>query len=244
MKTKNFLALFGLVCSVALVACSEKAEVAVITNEVQPPAKEVKGNYTYLALGDSYTIGQSVASSQNFPNQLVDLLKANQIGSTVKIVAQTGWTTSNLINAIGNASLNEKYDFVTLLIGVNNQYQSGDINVYKNEFIQLLKTSISYAGGNASRVFVLSIPDYSVTPFVGDNPQLKAKIASDIDAYNQIGKVETVKLGANYLDITPISRDAQTNPALIANDGLHPLAVMYKEWVKLLTPLVVDKLNN
>lgn len=242
----KILAFLGIISWFVCGACTKKTEAVTINGQVVPPKTEVQppaGNLTYLALGDSYTIGQSVDTYQNFPNQLISVLKStNNLSVSEKIIAQTGWTTGNLISAISNATLNTKYDFVTLLIGVNNQYQGGDISNYKTQFIQLLQTSIKYAGGNASRVFVLSIPDYSVTSFAGNDATVKARIASEIDAYNLIGKEETAKMGANYLDITPISREAKTNTALIAFDGLHPSAQMYQAWVKLLSPQVFSKL--
>ncbi|WP_017257228.1 SGNH/GDSL hydrolase family protein [Pedobacter arcticus] len=225
--------------------CSKKSDATIIT-KTEPPVLVVgpiARDLTYLALGDSYTIGQSVETSQNFPNQLVDQLKRAGLNITPKIIAQTGWTTTNLKGAIASATLAPKYDFVTLLIGVNNQYQGGDVNNYRKEFGELLQTSIQYAGGNASSVVVLSIPDYSVTPFAGNNPNITSRIATEIDAYNQINKEETEKLKVNYLDITSISREAKNNRNLISTDGLHPSATMYQEWVKLLAPLVLANLK-
>nr|WP_294899081.1 SGNH/GDSL hydrolase family protein [uncultured Pedobacter sp.] len=224
-------------------ACTKKSDPVVFNNPNPAVTPVITGSLTYLALGDSYTIGQSVETSQNFPNQLVTQLKAENINVSNKIIAQTGWTTGDLISAIQSATLEPKYDFVTLLIGVNNQYRGYNIDDYRTEFIQLLQTSIKYAGGNASRVFVLSIPDYSVTPFAGNNVSVTSQIATEIDAYNKINKQETANLKANYLDITPISREAKTNPNLIAPDGLHPSAEMYSAWIKLLAPQVQSHLK-
>lgn len=234
--------------SLALVsaACGKKTEVPEITKPVMVPPIETTppaAAFTYLALGDSYTIGQSVEAYQNFPNQLINQLKDANFSVNGKIIAQTGWTTTNLIQAIKAETLAPKYDFVTLLIGVNNQYQRGNIDTYRKEFIELLQTSIRYAGGDVKRVFVLSIPDYSVTPFVGNDVNITSRIAREIDAYNQINKEETAKLKANYLDITPISRKAKDDRSLLAGDGLHPSATMYQAWVSLLKPMVANRLK-
>jgi lysophospholipase L1-like esterase len=243
----KILFFFGIVSCFLFGACTKNTEAVVIKEPTPSPPVSTKpgvGNLTYLALGDSYTIGQSVQAYQNFPNQLVSKLRADQnIVVDAKIIAQTGWTTGDLKSAIKSTNLAPKYDFVTLLIGVNNQYRGANINTYRKEFIELLQTSITYAGGDASHVFVLSIPDYSVTPFAGNNENTKSKIASEIDAYNQIDREEAQKLEVNFLDITPISRKAKNEQSLIAPDGLHPSAEMYKQWVELLTPMVVSKLK-
>ncbi len=195
----------------------------------------------YLALGDSYTIGQSVDLAQSFPFQLkTSLGMQGYVVADPKIIAVTGWTTTDLINAITQASLAQKYDIVTLLIGVNNQYQGKSQTQYRTEFIQLLNTAIAFANGNKQRVFVLSIPDYSVTPFASSSD--KAKIASDIDQFNAINLYESTNAGVNYLNITDISRQATTDPSLIAIDYLHPSAKMYSLWVARLAPLVIKNL--
>jgi len=201
-----------------------------------------KSTLQYLALGDSYTIGQSVDPVQAFPYQLKDRLTAQ--GYTVadpKIIAVTGWTTTDLINAITQANLTQKYDFVTLLIGVNNQYQGKSQAQYRTEFVQLLNTAIAFANGNKKHVFVLSIPDYSVTPFAQNSD--KARIASEIDQFNDINLYESSNAGVNYLNITDISRQAATDPTLIATDGLHPSAKMYSLWVTGLAPMVANNLK-
>ncbi|MBK0383732.1 SGNH/GDSL hydrolase family protein [Pedobacter sp. SD-b] len=199
------------------------------SNQTDYPQKQLK-TYTYLALGDSYTIGQSVAAKENFPNQLTALLNVDSlIVEKPTIVAKTGWTTDELINAIKTSELKTKYSFVTLLIGVNNQYRGYSIDKYKIEFKQLLETAIQKAGNNANKVFVISIPDYGITPFAQNSD--REKIAREIDQYNQIALQITKDAKANYLDITPISREAKDNPALIAADGLHPSAEMYRLWV-------------
>ncbi|HUS00241.1 MAG TPA: SGNH/GDSL hydrolase family protein [Chitinophagaceae bacterium] len=190
---------------------------------------------TYLALGDSYTIGQSVTEAERFPNQTVRLLRAENIKiNDPKIIATTGWTTKNLIDALTTANLSNNYDVVSLLIGVNNQYQGKSIDEYKTEFTLLLNRSIGYAANKPTHVFVLSIPDYSVTPFAsGSN---KTKIAGEIDQFNSENKKISLQLGVNYVDITSISREP--DPMLIATDGLHPSGTQYKRWADLLAPMM------
>ena len=190
----------------------------------------------YLALGDSYTIGQSVAVAERFPNQTNLLLSAQGVAvNSPDIVAVTGWTTANLINALNLSPPANDYDFVTLLIGVNNQYQGRSIEEYKNEFTILLNHAIQYAGNRKNRVFILSIPDYSVTPFAQGLDT--ATIARQIDAFNFANKSIAAQLGATYIDITAISRQAANDPSLIANDGLHPSGKQYKRWADLLAPI-------
>ncbi|MBW4891082.1 SGNH/GDSL hydrolase family protein [Mucilaginibacter sp. HMF5004] len=236
MKTL-LLALFSLL---SLAGCSRNAP----TFEPASPVDTVvvKGKYQYLALGDSYTIGQSVNLSESFPYQLkAQLGQKGYSVADLKIIAVTGWTTANLINAIQQANLTQKYDIVTLLIGVNNQYQGMSQADYRTQFVQLLNTAIGFANGNKMRVFVLSIPDYSVTPFAtGYN---KTQIATEIDQYNAINKDESTKAGVNYLNITDISRLAATDQSLIAYDGLHPSAKMYGLWVSTLQFMVTPQLK-
>jgi lysophospholipase L1-like esterase len=190
---------------------------------------------TYLALGDSYTIGQSVSEAERFANHTVQILRSQNIKiNDPKIIATTGWTTKNLLDAINAVTLPTNYDVVSLLIGVNNQYQGRSLDEYKSEFTLLLNRAIDYAGNKPSHVFVLSIPDYSVTPFAsGSN---KTKIATEIDQLNAANKTIASQLGVNYLDITPISREP--DPSLIANDGLHPSGKQYKRWADLLAPMI------
>lgn len=192
----------------------------------------------FLALGDSYTIGQSVPEADRFPVQTIKYL--NQQGfnfTTTEIIARTGWTTGNLLNSLANAApVRSTYDIVTLLIGVNNQYQHGTQQEYADEFLTLLHKVIQYAGNNKKRVIVLSIPDYSVTPFA--NGSDKDAIAKEIDAFNAINKTITEKAGVDYLDITGFTRMAKTNPSLIASDGLHPSGQEYSVWANELIPTI------
>lgn len=195
----------------------------------------------YLALGDSYTIGESVPESERFPNQLGSLLTSEGHPTEVTIIAKTGWTTSELWDGIQKTSIQPPYDLVSLLIGVNNQYRGYDSNEYREEFRFLLSKSIEYAGGDVNRVFVFSIPDWGVTPFA--TGQNATRISNEIDLFNTINREEAEKAGAHYVDITPISREALNDKSLIAGDGLHPSASMYAEWVKLALPDVLKVLK-
>lgn len=211
----------------------------------QPPVvKPIDTNkgrqINYLALGDSYTIGESVERSLIFPYQLLDRVKV--LGRTINpptIIAQTGWTTSELQYAIKNSGVINKFDMVTLLIGVNNQYRGQSREVYRKEFKELLETAISYAKGDKNHVFVISIPDWSATPY-GKQYGNQQAVAADIDAFNAINKAETLALGISYTDITPASRLAATDGELVASDGLHPSAKMYQSWAFQLAPLVIN----
>ena len=193
----------------------------------------------YLALGDSYTIGESVAPDQSFPYQLSAKLDLSGIKMSLpEIIAATGWTTNELIKAIEEKNLQERYDLVTLLIGVNNQYRGYSSEVYRQEFKELLKTAIMYAGGNKSHVYVISIPDWGVTPFAKKSNRDLKKISSQIDLFNAIKKEETLREGIQYVDITPSSRKAELDLELIAEDGLHPSGKMYGKWVEQLAALI------
>jgi len=181
----------------------------------------------YLALGDSYTIGESVAASERFPMQLAALLKLGE----PEIIAKTGWTTDELNAAIDAAKPHGPYELVTLLIGVNNQYRGRDTEQYRREFAALLQRAIGFAGGNAKHVVVVSIPDWGITPFAEGRD--RAKIGREIDRFNSINREETQRAGAHYADITPVSRRETT---LIAPDGLHPSGAMYTKWVDVIAP--------
>jgi len=156
-----------------------------------------------------------------------------------RIIAKTGWTTGELQAAIQSAAITSKYDIVTLLIGVNNQYRGNSIEVYRTEFKALLQTAIRFAGGNKTHVFVVSIPDWGVTPFGKGSGRDVKTISKAIDDFNAVNKEETVNAGVSYTDITPGSRNADTDVSLAAADGLHPSGKMYQEWVTLLAPAMV-----
>jgi len=193
--------------------------------------------YTMLCLGDSYTIGESVEEHDRFPMQTVELLKNDGICFDKPIIiAKTGWTTDELAAAINEAKYIAPVGgvYVTLLIGVNNQYRNRGAEQYRCEFVGLLKTAIQYAHGKNDHVFVLSIPDWSVTPFAEKDSRTREEIGKAIDLYNAINKDESLKAHVNYIDITPISRLIKEHPEFIADDGLHPSGKMYAEWAKLL----------
>ena len=195
----------------------------------------------YLALGDSYTIGESVDETNRWSNQLARSMETYGYQTDVTIIAKTGWTTDELWQGIQASERTPPYDLVSLLIGVNNQYRGRDADEYRRQFVFLLNKSIEYAGGNAKRVFVLSIPDWGVTPFASGRDA--AQIAKDIDLFNSINCEETEKVGACYVDITPISREAINDPSLIAGDGLHPSGKMYAMWAELSLPKVLEILK-
>jgi len=186
----------------------------------------------YIALGDSYTIGESVERNENFPNQLVKELTAKRlIINPPTIVARTGWTTSELQAGIKESGFPErKYDIVTLLIGVNNQYRGESKDVYRKEFKALLQTAINFTKDKKTHVFVISIPDWGVTPFGLQSGRDQQTIAEEIDAFNAINKEETLAAGLSYTDITPASRLALSDRSLVASDGLHPSGKMYMGW--------------
>ncbi len=186
--------------------------------------------FNYLALGDSYTIGESVSELKRWPNQLASLLsKGSNKDIKTSIIATTGWRTDNLMNAIHIAQLKDEYDLVSLLIGVNNQYQGKPADQYAVEFEELLKIAISLAKGKKENVFVVSIPDYGFTPFGQKNQSV---ISAAIDQFNEINRRITGAYHLKYVDITDISRQGISDPSLVAPDGLHPSGKMYALWVQ------------
>lgn len=214
---------FMLAC-IALLSCGQQTP-----QVVEPVAPKDTLTIKYLALGDSYTKGQSVALAESFPYQLQDTLQQNPLQKVeVKVIAQTGWTTQNLLDAIVNANLKDNYDWVTLLIGVNNQYQNKPISLYQQQFPQLIEKAIQLAGGKKEKVLIISIPDYAYTPYGQGN----AQISADIDNYNYINQQYAMQYGIKYINITDISRQGLAKPELVAYDGLHPSAKMYLMWVE------------
>lgn len=186
---------------------------------------------TYLALGDSYTIGESVPIYESYPYQTVQLLREKGVQITApEIIAKTGWTTDELATAINRSRLNEKYDYVSLLIGVNNQYRGRKSDEYVIQFEELLKKAISFSANGTSHVFVLSIPDWGATPFAEGRDT--GKITKEINEFNDINKRISEKYKITYIEITEGSRDARKNPALVAQDKLHPSGIEYNKWAK------------
>jgi len=210
----------------------------------------------FLALGDSYTIGEAVDPTERWPVQLVRLLhKENILMDEPIIIAKTGWTTDELAQAIdaanlaeanlaeanlAEANLAEAFDLVSLLVGVNNQYRGLAVEDYRREFTALLERAIRFAGGRPSRVLVLSIPDWGVTPFAAGRD--RAAIARDVDRFNVVNREATTRLGARYLDVTPASRQTGSDPAWLASDGLHPSGKMYAGWARLALPVACEAL--
>lgn len=197
--------------------------------------------YRYLALGDSYTIGESVSAQERWPHQLVNLLETRGIHVDLRLIARTGWTVNELWEAIQSDPPTGSYDLVTLLIGVNDQYRGYPEDGYRQDFRFLLSKAIEFAGGNARKVIVLSIPDWGVTPFAADRDP--ARIAHEIDGFNSINRQETEQAGAHYVDVTPASRLASQDAALIAADGLHPSGAMYAMWAQDVLPVALEILR-
>jgi len=192
-----------------------------------------------LALGDSYTIGESVDSALSWPAQLARALRSEglSVGEPV-IIARTGWTTDELAKGIENAGLTGTYEFVSLLIGVNDQYRGRDFEEYRLGFRDLILQAIAFTGGKPRSVLILSIPDWGVTPFAEGRD--RGRIAREIDTFNRVSREESDAAGARYLDVTGISRGVPSDSSLLAEDGLHPSGVMYSRWVQAALPIAKE----
>ena len=199
---------------------------------------------SYLALGDSYTIGEGVEEHGRWPLQLAAALRAEGIAlADPRTVATTGWTTDELASAMDEAEPLGEWDFVSLLIGVNNQYRGLDVDDYVGEFASLLQRAIALANDRADRVLALSIPDWGVTPFAHDSGRDRAQIAAELDAYNQAAREICASLGVAFVDITGISRDGGGEPDMLVADGLHPSAAMYARWTQAALPVARELLR-
>lgn len=219
----------------SLMSCS--ADQATSTTSTNTDNRVIK----IVALGDSYTKGESVCSTCNFPSQLRDSInerRNNQLTS-VKIIAQTGWTTYQLQNAINQANTSNDYDLVTLLIGVNNQYQNMPFSLYQSEFPALVQTAIQKAKGDKSKVIVVSIPDYAYTPFGGGN----TAISSALQTYNQFASDYCAQQQISFIYITDITQMGLQQPYLVASDGLHPSTMAYTRFVERILPVALEKLG-
>ncbi|HJS00093.1 MAG TPA: SGNH/GDSL hydrolase family protein [Flavobacterium sp.] len=223
-----------------------------MASETAPPATDLSlqlptrtETINYLALGDSYTIRESVCESCRFPEQLKTALKNlnQQNNFSLEIIARTGWTTSNLISEIDNKKPSSNYDLVSLLIGVNNQYQGINFNVYEKEFPELVTKAINLAKGNKNKVIVISIPDYAYTPF-GQSYGNPSSISSEIDRYNTFAKSYCEANAITYINITDITRQGLNDKSLVANDGLHPSAKAYTLFVERILPKAVDAIQK
>ncbi|HEX8322502.1 MAG TPA: SGNH/GDSL hydrolase family protein [Tepidisphaeraceae bacterium] len=217
-------ALAGLLAVCLAVACDGSA--------VSPDAAADPHGVPFLALGDSYTIGHGVAEADRWPVQLVKRLRARGVDAgDPTVIARTGWTTDELSAAIDEARPQGPFGLVTLLIGVNDQFRGGTPDAYRPKLGALLDRSIALTGWQPRRVLVLSIPDWGVMPFA--NGYDHAAIGKSIDAFNAVGRDECVKRGITFVDVTPASREAATQPALAASDGLHPSGAQYAHWARL-----------
>jgi lysophospholipase L1-like esterase len=196
----------------------------------------------YLALGDSYTIGESVAESERWPVYLAARLASEGYSiETPKIIAKTGWRTDQLQEAIEADGARGEWDLVSLLIGVNNQYQGKTVESYKIEFNRLVQMALKLAGGNAEKVFIVSIPDYGKTPF---GAAKEFQIAKELKAYNKVNKAIAKEYDIQYFNITPISEKAKNDLELVADDTLHPSGKMYKAWVDMMFNKVLKMVKD
>ena len=200
-----------------------------------------------LCLGDSYTIGEAVVAKDTWPMQLAQLLEQRLTQQTqVQVIAKTGWSTDELSAAIKRAEaaheIHPPYELVSLAIGVNNQYRGRHVENYAIEFADLLKDAIAYAGNNAARVLILSIPDWGQTPFAAQDARGSEKIASQIDLFNAESRKQVLAVGAQFIDVTALSR--ANDPELIAQDGLHPSAKAYEQWANATLECAISALGN
>lgn len=229
MKATNaiIIALILLSCKKQSVVSTALQHVVVVSNS-NPivPGDTV----TYLALGDSYTYGPGVGVNETFPYQLAAKLRAGKyIANDPVIIAGQGWTTADLLNNIGAAKITSRFNIVTLLIGVNDENMGIDIKTYSIHLDQLISNAITHTNGKAERVFVISIPDWWLTPFAAGMDTLKIK--NDVALFNDISEAEAKRMGARYIDITKLSAQEATDTALTGADRLHPTAKMYALWV-------------
>jgi lysophospholipase L1-like esterase len=199
----------------------------------------------YLALGDSYTIGEGVPAAERWPVQLARELRAKGVPlADPRIIATTGWTTDELLAAVDAAEPLGQWDFVTLLIGVNNQYRGRSVEDYRGEFTTALERAQRLAGDRSDRVLVVSIPDWGVTPFAAEKAKDPAQIARELDAYNAAAREISAARGVAFVDITPTSRDRGGEPMMLVDDGLHPSGAMYARWVAHVLPVARELLER
>ncbi len=234
------LSIFSLSCS-SEETSSEMATTPppVIPPTTQVPTTPISGSVNYLALGDSYTIGQSVCETCRFPEQLKTSLSKiyPQTSFSLKVIARTGWTTTNLIADIKAQNLESNYDLVTLLIGVNNQFQHMNFSVYEKEFPELVNKAITLAKGNKKKVIVVSIPDYAYTPYGAMYEEKgRMKISTEINQYNTFAENYCMINNISFVSITDITRQGLSNTSLVASDGLHPSESAYSLFVERMLP--------
>jgi lysophospholipase L1-like esterase len=225
---------------ILLAACGKQNLPSVNTTPTAMPI--LSAPLHYLALGDSYTIGQGVSETERFPYLTVAILRKQNIQfNAPKYIATTGWTTANLQAAIEAGATLHTFDVVSLLIGVNDQYQHLDTAGYKLRFEQLLQKAIALAGERTTHVFVLSIPDYSATPFVADTD--KARVQNDLQLFNAINKEVSLHYKVTYIDITPLTREAAADLSLLADDQLHYSAKAHQQWAERLAEAIRQSLR-
>ena len=232
----NYIKLFSLAVLILISSCGQKE------NTSNTMAEKTR---TYLALGDSYTIGEGVAESGRYPNQAICIFKEKgKVFETPTIIAKTGWTTDELKKGIEVAEIESNtYDLVTLLIGVNNQYRGREIENYREEFEELLQKAIGFAKGNANHVVVISIPDWGVTPFADERNTDKAKVAGEIDLYNAANQTIAKTLGVHYIEITERYREIGAKEEMVVADKLHPSHLVYEEWAQELAKIIEGKMQ-
>ncbi|MET3025228.1 SGNH/GDSL hydrolase family protein [Flavobacterium sp. UW10123] len=251
----HFKQIVIVILSIFLLSCSTEqsdSENISAPPATTPPTEEVpttpiSKSVNYLALGDSYTIGQSVCETCRYPEQLKTKLQTiyPETAFSLKVIATTGWTTANLISAINSQNPESNYDLVTLLIGVNNQYQHLDFSVYEKEFPELLNKAIALAKGNNKKVIVLSIPDYAYTPFAANyTDSNRMKISNEINQYNSFAENCCISKNVAFISITDITRQGLNNPNLVASDDLHPSETAYKMFVERMMPQVKTALQK
>lgn len=208
-----------------------------------PTPDEPQTVLTFLALGDSYTIGEGVREAERWPVQLSSLLNAAGINvQSPLIIARTGWTTDDLMAELDRRAINDTFDLVSLLIGVNNQYRGRPSAQFRTELIQLINRAIRYAGGDSTKLFLVSIPDWGVTPFASGRDHVR--IAREIDEYNEVIRQEAEARKLLFFNITDISRLAASDNTLLADDRLHPSGKMYRMWVELMLPGIMKRIKN
>ena len=235
-KVRIIKGLIYLLLATSFIYCINEVE----ENKNITTNQSLNNTIKYLALGDSYTIGEGVGESERWPNQLTEQLKTLEYEiDTVRIIARTGWTTNNLLRAIDFAEINN-FNLVSLLIGVNNQYQNRPFSSFQLELDALLNKSIEIAD-DANRVFVVSIPDYGVTPFGESNSE---KIKQEIDKYNEYIADQCESKNIPFINITEISRELGDSEGALAPDNLHPSGDQYKKWVNEILPVVIELLNR
>lgn len=239
MHLNRFLKYICFAFFLIILGCNETLEIA----ENIPEDNIVENtSFKILSLGDSYTIGTSVCDKCRFPEQLLDSLLANNDASlsfSLKVIATNGWTTTNLINALRSENVDKDYNLVTLLIGVNNQYQNKEFAIYEKEFPELVNFAINSVSGNAKQLIVLSIPDYAYTPF-GNGSET---ISAGIKKYNDFAQAYCLNNNITFLNITDITQLGLANPIYVASDGLHPSKEAYSAFVERLLPIATEKLG-